>query len=254
MSATPEADGRCTLNGYLNNYSSVVWAHVDAASESNVDSPPPPFVIERLKRGETVVYNPVSDRDRALEQIRLEALPALESWYVPSLQEAARAGVLAAIAPPLRDARAAMLRLKQVTPDVKDGRDRTFLAARDAAFDAFAELDQLRHLVVAERARTGLTDESDPAPNGFTPAVRDAYLSYRAALDAKPDLGSATDAAVFAWIVENYQDRRYRREELKNWARQLREARRLRGESKYTRRTPSGGRSIVKPDGSSSQE
>jgi hypothetical protein len=245
--------GRCTLNGYLNNYVVCLEMLEDAVRTSAKHDPPPPEVEAEIAKGKTTVYYTESPRDRALKAYRELGPVALQSWFTPSLFEARAAQAVAPIAEGLLRCRRAIDALEVAVERVPGIYDRSYVAARDIALAAFYELEALRPLVLPEDHQDDQPVEpADPHPGkltmGITPSQWKAWESQQRAIEANPDLASAKDQEIFDWIVENDPESGYKKEHFDNWSRYLRAARRVLNRSKYSRGKPSGGRSIVRRD------
>lgn len=247
---TPE---RCTLNGFMNNFVECLERLSVAVQCSSDADPPSPESVARIQAGEkSVAYWPSSPRMRALEQFDEQAMPALESWYAPSLTEARNKDALAAVAPVLREALASIKRMRHAAAQAKPQHDATLLAARDAAHSAFAEMEAVRSLVLEEGTQEQPVSEvfgehRGQVTTGLAPASRAAWDSYQWALSKRPDLHDATDKEAFEYIVQHYPDRTYADAEYWNWSRYLRIARKAHGEQMNSSRAGRRGRSIMGP-------
>jgi hypothetical protein len=247
---------KCTLNGFLNNYVTCFERLSDAVEESTAYDPPPPEVGEALRRGERPkAYYTDSPRARALRRFDSEGPPSLESWFIPSLEEARRKGAMVPIADFLIACRRAMARLREVATDAKNSHDKEFLGARDAVLETLRELESVCPLVEERDVPETVSQEAPPQERqgahpgeltvGLPESAQKAWSSYGRAIAAQPDLAGETDQAVFDWIVENDKDSTYTIHDFANWSRYLRAARRALKQSKYQPRAGRSGRSIA---------
>ena len=258
MTDTPTPDGgRCTLNGFLNNYVEC-FERLDAAvRETRESDPAPDWALQKLREGKSVGYHTDTARDRALRQYDQDARSALESWYVPSLNEARDKNVLPAIAPVLLEARRAIDGLRERVWSADGASASQYIDARDAALSAFHDLEALRPLILQAEGKEhlpveGLQGHPGELTTGLAPGPREAWASFERAVKAERTLAESTDKAVYKWIVQNDVDSGYAEGGFETWDRYLRTARTQLGQSKYARRSGRTGRSIVLPDGTAS--